>query len=175
MYSMRNSLRILIISILFTACAIEQPVSRSSRKSFKQEFLELVNEVRINGCQCDNKRMAPVAPLTWNDLLEKAARGHAEEMARYRYMNHTNRQGQTSGQRIRQAGYTPNGWGYFATGENIAAGHTSIRQVFSDWMTSASHCQNIMNPKFREMGAAMENNYWVQDFGGRFTYEESAK
>lgn len=59
----------------------------------------------------------------------------------------------------------------FAVGENIAAGHRSIGQVMEGWVRSESHCKNIMNRNYKEIGVAESNLYWVQDFGMRVAFK----
>jgi hypothetical protein len=40
------------------------------------------------------------------------------------------------------------------------------------WFKSPGHCKNLMNPAFKEIGIALYNTYWVQDFGGRESFTE---
>ena len=65
--------------------------------------------------------------------------------------------------------------GYRTAGENITVGtNTDTAQKAIDaWIASPSHCMNLMNPDFKEVGMSyiMANdkfykNYWVQEFGG---------
>jgi len=58
------------------------------------------------------------------------------------------------------------------TGENIAAGQISPEQAVISWLKSPTHCANLMNSRFTEMGLATAVNptstmgvYWVQLFG----------
>ena len=60
-------------------------------------------------------------------------------------------------------------------GENIASGQRTVEEAMASWLDSPGHCANIMNPDFREMGAAYAINpqnqnrtaYWTQEFGSR--------
>ena len=61
-----------------------------------------------------------------------------------------------------------------AVGENIAAGATSAEEVMEGWLASPGHCENIMSPRFSEMGIAWvvdpksaSGVYWAQTFGTR--------
>ena len=135
--------------------------------SFKQDFLDLINETRAKGCKCGNTYMPPVPPLTWNSDLEEAAKGHARDMAKRKYFSHESKDGRTMNTRIITAGYIYKGWKSFMIGENIAFGQTSIREVMAGWFKSEGHCHNLMNPGFKEVGVAEHDKYWVQDFGGR--------
>ncbi|WP_374164612.1 CAP domain-containing protein [Arcticibacter sp. MXS-1] len=163
--------------LLFTSCAMpltaQNPLRQARRTTlvvdpaFQQEFLMRINEIRTRGCNCGKVYMPPVPPLTWNDQLENSAYLHASDMNRKKYFSHISKDGRTSKDRIMAAGYRPEGYKTYAVGENIAWGQRSIREAMEGWLKSEGHCHNIMNKSFREVGVAMENNYWVQNFGGR--------
>ncbi|QQL50905.1 CAP domain-containing protein [Mucilaginibacter ginkgonis] len=142
--------------------------------AFKQEFLYRINKVRAVGCDCGNKHMPPVPPLTWNDFLTVSAAGHAQDMNYQNYFSHDSKDGRNIEDRIVMAGYIFKGYRSFAIGENIAYGQRSIAEVTDGWFQSEGHCKNLMNPSFKEIGIARNGLYWVQDFGGResFTPEE---
>ncbi|WP_350340809.1 CAP domain-containing protein, partial [Escherichia coli] len=46
------------------------------------------------------------------------------------------------------------GYLYQQIGENIAAGRDTARKVVDGWLDSPGHCATLMNPDFRELGAA---------------------
>jgi len=142
---------------------------------FKQEFLGYINYYRKQGCNCGTKWFPPVPPITWNNLLAKAAYGHAKDMNDRNYFNHVSKDGRTMMTRIVQAGYYFNGYKDFTIGENIARGQQSIHEVMMDWFKSEGHCHNLMNPQFKEMGVVQYNDYWVQDFGGRQPYSAEVR
>ena len=57
-------------------------------------------------------------------------------------------------------------------GENIAAGYMTPKEVVEGWMNSTGHRENILSPKFTEIGVGCYENknleykaYWVQLFG----------
>ncbi len=152
--------------ILFSVNAVYSQQTVSTRQ-FRREFLEDINHIRQKGCNCGVTYMQPAAPLVWNDELEVAAMGHALDMANRNYFSHTSKDGRTSEDRISLAGYTFKGFRSFNIGENIAQGQQSIAEVMQGWLKSEGHCKNLMNPGFKEVGVAMYNDYWVQDFGGR--------
>jgi uncharacterized protein YkwD len=126
----------------------------------KTVLLQLVNNARRKGCNCGNTYYPPVAALTWNDQLEKAAYGHSTDMFRKRYFSHTGSDGTGTGERITSAGYN---WRFY--GENIAQGYSSEKEVVAGWLSSPGHCANIMSKNYKEMGAAKVGDYWTQDFG----------
>jgi len=155
---------LLALSIFFTD---NSGLSNRPKKDFKKEFLTRINEARHKGCNCGDLYMPPAPPLTWNDDLEKAAIGHAQDMYYNKYFSHTSKDGRTMSDRVINAGYTFKAYKTFAVGENIAEGEMSIGEVMNGWLKSPGHCKNLMNPGFREVGVAQFNQYWVQDFGGR--------
>ena len=138
--------------------------------SFKKEFLERINFARQKGCNCGNTYFPPAPPLTWNDDLEDAARGHALDMSERNYFSHTSKNGRSVSDRIISAGYGFKGYKSYAVGENIAQGQMSIAEVMAGWLKSEGHCRNLMNPSFKEVGISETDHYWVQDFGGRIPF-----
>lgn len=135
-------------------------VSSSQNVVNKANMLALVNEIRAKGCNCGSTYMPPVAPLIWNDKLEKAALVHTVDMITKNFFEHTGSDGSTPSQRVTNAGYS-----WMATGENIAMGYTSEKEVMTAWLASEGHCLNIMRKEFKELGAARVGNYWTQEFG----------
>jgi len=128
----------------------------------KSKILQLVNSVRQSGCNCGNTAMPPVAVVTWNDKLAKAAFDHSVEMKSNDFFSHTGLNGSNAGQRIAAAGYA---WKTY--GENIARGYNSEQAVVNGWLSSEGHCKNIMGANFKEMGVGRQGDYWTQLFGAR--------
>ncbi len=71
--------------------------------------------------------------------------------------------------RISAAGFV-----WRSAGENIATGFATPRAVVHAWMGSTGHCQNILNPTYRNVGTGISNRpvkgyatgagTWTQDF-----------
>jgi uncharacterized protein YkwD len=71
--------------------------------------------------------------------------------------------------RISAAGYI-----WRSAGENIATGFATPRTVVRAWMASTGHCQNILNPTYRNVGTGLSAQpvkdwatglgTWTQDF-----------
>ena len=132
------------------------------------EVLSLVNDIRSKGATCGGVYKSPVPELEWNEQLARAAEDHSRDMADKNYFSHTSLNGRTFVTRITNAGYT----GYTTLGENIAAGYSTANDVVNGWMNSPGHCNNIMNPSFKDLGVGYAynsgsryRNYWTQDFG----------
>lgn len=162
--------QIVISALLLGSCSKESDslvastplpsVSSSQNVVNKANMLALVNEIRAKGCNCGSTYMPPVAPLIWNDKLEKAALVHTVDMITKIFFEHTGSDGSSPSQRVTNAGYS-----WMATGENIAMGYTSEKEVMTAWLASEGHCLNIMRKEFKELGAARVGNYWTQEFG----------
>jgi uncharacterized protein YkwD len=135
-------------------------------EGFRAETLRLVNARRAAGADCGaGGRFGPAPAVLWNDRLAAAAAGHAQDMAEQDYFAHEGRDGRGAAQRVSAEGYD-----WRTVGENIAAGQRSIAQVVDGWIDSDSHCVNMMDPDFREIGMACAANagstygrYWVLD------------
>lgn len=132
-----------------------------------RRVLELVNAARAKSRRCGNRSFDAAGPLKLNELLDKAALAHSQDMARYSYMEHRGHDGSTPDERVSHTGYR---WRH--TGENVAAGPGSADEVVAGWLNSPGHCANIMTAAFAEMGVAFAVNhkdeygiYWTQVFG----------
>ena len=143
------------------------PAVGLTRPQIVQRMLALVNDARAEDRRCGDKRFAAVAPVRWNTTLERAAAGHATDMADNNYFSHTGRDGASPAQRVTRAGYR-----YRMTGENIAAGQMTPEEAVAGWVRSPGHCANLMNGGYSEMAVAHAVNarsdmgvYWVQQFG----------
>ncbi|MEB0042598.1 MULTISPECIES: CAP domain-containing protein [unclassified Pseudomonas] len=132
-----------------------------------QKLLVMLNAARAQPRQCGTQSFAATAPLTWNAMLATATDTHSRDMANNNYFGHKDRDDHTPGDRAELAGYIGR-----EIGENIAAGQDSGRKVVDGWLTSPGHCANVMNPQFRELGAAYAVDpksdagiYWTAMFG----------
>ena len=134
-----------------------------------QKLLIELNAARAKPRQCGTQSFNATAPLAWNATLGTAAETHSRSMANNNYFDHKDRDGRTPGDRAELAGYD-----FQQIGENIAAGQDSVRKVVDGWLASPGHCANLMNPQFRELGAAYANDpksdagiYWTAVFGAQ--------
>lgn len=134
-----------------------------------QKLLIELNAARAKPRQCGTQSFNATAPLAWNATLATAAEGNSRSMANNNYFDHKDRDGRTPGDRAELAGYD-----FQQIGENIAAGQDSVRKVVEGWLTSPGHCANLMNPQFRELGAAYATDpksdagiYWTAMFGAQ--------
>jgi uncharacterized protein YkwD len=126
--------------------------------------LQLVNQVRARGARCGERSFGPAPPVKLSDALAGVAFGHADDMAKHNYFEHEDLTGHSPADRVRAVGYQEK-----LVGENIAYGPKSADEVVQGWLDSPGHCENIMDPRFAEMGIAYAAGhtsrrglYWVQ-------------
>jgi|SRR5579884_1226252 len=137
---------------LVALCALASTASRAQDKKAppdemtadEKKMFELINKERV-------KENLP--PLTFNAKLQRAARGHSENMAKQDKLEHV-LDGKTPGNRADAAGYN-----YGRLGENIAfnEGGTAA-EVVKGWMESPAHRSNILKKEFKESGLAIAVN-----------------
>ena len=137
---------------------IDKISQNSGFANFETQLLRLTNRER---------QKQGLAPLKLSTQLSSAAQLHGTDMARNNYFSHTGRNGSNLGVRAKASGYK-----YSRVGENIAAGRSTAEGTMKQWMNSAGHRANILNPKFTEIGFGYANtpnsryqHYWVQVFG----------
>jgi uncharacterized protein YkwD len=138
--------------------------ARSQAPMLASRVLELVNEVRARGARCGERAFAPAPPVKLSGTLAGVAMGHASDMAEHNYFEHEDLTGHSPADRVRAVGYQEK-----LVGENIAYGPKSADEVVQGWLDSPGHCENIMDPRFAEMGiayapghASKHGLYWVQ-------------
>jgi len=115
----------------------------------EKEVVELVNHAREKGAQCGNRYFKATKPVVWNDTLKRASLSHSSDMAENGFLHHIGSDRKDPGDRILALGYA-----WSAYGENVAEGYHSPEEVVKGWLKSRDHCENIMNPSFREAGSA---------------------
>jgi uncharacterized YkwD family protein len=121
-----------------------------------QELLTLVNAERVkNGLK----------ELEYAPNVEKLAMIKAEDMRNNNYFAHNS---PTYGSPSKMLTDFKVAW--TASGENIAAGQSTVSGVHTGWMNSAGHRANILNSNFTHIGFGYAEGggdygrYWVQMF-----------
>lgn len=127
-----------------------------------------IGEMRVAVvCLVNHERSARHLPALHADhRLNHSAQRWSDEMVSSRMFTH----GTNFAGRISAAGFR-----WSAAGENIATGYGTPRQVVAGWMASAGHCENILNPTYRDVGTGVNRHpvagyasgpaTWTQDFG----------
>lgn len=138
--------------------------SRLETPVLANRALQLVNSIRARGARCGTHVFAAVPPVRLSDTLATVAFGQAVDMATHDYFEHKDSAGRSPADRVRAVGYAEK-----LVGENIAYGPKTADEVVEGWLASPGHCENIMDPRFTEMGiayapgrAGKRGMFWVQ-------------
>jgi uncharacterized protein YkwD len=120
------------------------PVEEAPKKD-ELQLIAIEQEI-IDNTNRERQRYG-LAPLTADAGLVRSARRHAAWMTNNRTLRHTSA----------------------PVAENIAMGQRDSYEAVRDWMSSPGHRANILNGRYRRMGAAAYRTpdgtiYWCQQF-----------
>lgn len=93
-----------------------------------------------------------LSPVTYSEVLSRAAEAKARDMFTNQYWAHTSPTGKEPWAFITEAGYT-----YRVAGENLARDFAVSDQVVAAWMASPTHRANIVSERYKEIGVAVVN------------------
>ena len=136
----------------------------------EQLIVELINRARMDPLQeaaLQNEGLAagvssaPQDALAVVQSLSDASEAHSEDMDDRNFFDHTNLDGDSPFDRIRDAGIS-----YGTAGENISAGYSTPAAAHTGWMDSSGHRANILNSNFTHIGVGYHeaSRTWVQVF-----------
>ncbi len=131
-----------------------KPPTNNTDNAMAKKVLDLVNIER---------KKAGLSPLKLNTEVTSVAQVKSDDMAKNGYFDHNS---PTYGSPF--AMLTSFGVSYRTAGENIAKGQQTPEAVMKAWMNSTGHRENILSPKFKELGVGYTANngspVWVQIF-----------
>ncbi len=123
--------------------------------------LEAGLHATINGFRAQHHRVA----LARSAVLDRAARGHARDMAARRYFSHDTPEGLNPVDRIQRAGASD----FTLAAENVGMTTKANpnEEIAQGWMHSPMHRENLLAPAFNATGvgiarAADGNYYYTQ-------------
>lgn len=93
-----------------------------------------------------------LSALKINQKLNESAQRKAGDMFAFDYWAHTSPSGRTPWDFFSEVGYD-----YKIAGENLAKDFYDNESVVRAWMKSPSHRENIINPRYEEIGIAVVN------------------
>lgn len=135
-------LLLLIFQLVISSVRIIQPSVLGYASQIKPErVVELVNQER-------SSRGLPA--LKFNNFLNESALRKAGDMFAFNYWAHNSPSGREPWAFFKESGYK-----YLYAGENLARDFPSAEEAVNAWMASPSHRDNILNPKFKEIGLAV--------------------
>jgi uncharacterized protein YkwD len=132
--------------------------SRTTVTALEAGILSEVNDVRA---------AHGLRPLKLSTGLTAAARQHTFEMLDDGYFEHESANGAPFWRRVEQ--FYPQASGFWEVGENLIWCSPSLRakKAVELWMGSSGHRQNILSPKWKEIGvAAVHSTTSTGEYGG---------
>ncbi len=115
------------------------------------------------------RRVHGLLPLRLSGPLSAAADSHSRAMGSFGFFAHSSRDGSAFWKRV-QRFYGPTGHGTWSVGENLLWSTTGLDAsgALKLWMASPAHRQNILTPRWREVGlSAVSVPAAPGVFGGR--------
>ncbi|MFA6304972.1 MAG: CAP domain-containing protein [Patescibacteria group bacterium] len=116
-----------------------------------KELILLTNKQRV---------LQGLPELSINISLNKAAKQKAGNIFKWQKFSHDLPNEKFSAP-VKAVGYE-----YSITGENLAEGFANSEAIIKAWMASAGHRNNILNPKYKEIGMAIKRD----KLDGKTTY-----
>lgn len=124
---------------------INKNIEQLTLTEFETHLLIEVNKYRLE---------YNLEPLVLNRNLCDVAQSHADYMSKDNYGHEwATEETMTSGKRIENSDYNKSN-NIFTTGENIAYGQRTIKQLMDERMNSPWHKSNILNSDFKDMWIA---------------------
>lgn len=120
--------------------------------SEKQDEVNVLEEKEILSWTNVYRANNGVQELTANEILNQAAQQKVKDMFEKQYFEHISPEGVGAVDIVEGLSYQ-----YLRVGENLALGNFKDEKELVDaWMASPGHRENILNPKFKEIGIAAE-------------------
>lgn len=150
----------ILLQVSFSIVGFIKPGVLGIASSVDQKMLvELTNSERAK---------MGLSTLSENEALSKAAELKAQNMFQENYWAHFAPSGKSPWDFILGTGYK-----FTFAGENLAKNFYSSDEVVKAWMASPTHRDNLLNPKYKDMGIAVvegvlngqKTTLVVQEFG----------
>lgn len=153
----------LVVCLFVAAGAVDRIV-----KELGSPYVAAVISAVLVDLANEDRTELSLPELKTNPLLTQAAQAKANDMAAKGYFSHSTPEGYDSWHWFRQAGYD-----YRFAGENLAVNFSDSSEVEAAWMASPTHRDNIVSPRYTEIGIATavgtyqgrETVFVVQMFG----------
>lgn len=149
---------LLALTSLATGALADSELEPCASAASLQQAVQQLNELRQQGDAPCAGAITDMQPLAWESRLASSAHAQAADLALRDLLSHVDARQRGLGARLRSAGYAAAG-----AGENLAAGQTDFDDTLQAWLASPSHCANLMQAEFRDVGLAC-----VQRRGSRY-------
>jgi uncharacterized protein YkwD len=129
--------------------------SEELKEGFEYQLFDLTNAARVNH---------GLSILSWEESVRETARNHSKDMADNNYFNHTNLEGQSPFDRMKEDDIA-----FRMAGENLATGQLSSIFAHEGLMNSLGHRENILQSGFESLGVGVAFNkesrpYYTENF-----------
>ena len=162
-----SALALLLAAGVFTSAQADSALEPCADAQALQSALQRLNEVRLLGDAPCAAGKGAVQSLAWESRLAGSAQAQATDLALRDLLSHLDARQRGLGARLREAGYAAS-----SAGENLAAGQTDFDDTLQAWLASPTHCANLMQPDFRDLGLACVQRpgsryerFWVAHLG----------
>jgi len=141
--SLSSIIGLILLSQLFlsTLLLVRPDVLGFASQISPERIVELTNQERAK---------TGAGPLKLNSLLNESAQRKAGDMFAFDYWAHNSPSGRDPWSFFKEVGYK-----YLFAGENLAKDFSSPEAVVSAWMASPTHRDNLLNPKYQEIGISV--------------------
>ena len=138
-----------LAAVVVAVVAPAQGSARPAGSAVPETQLQVSLLGQINGFRAAHG----LRPLRVSSALTGVAGAHSGQMARLGYFSHNSADGQSFSARIARV-YGPRGYRSWTVGENLVWGGPDLGagQAFRLWLASPPHRENLMNPRWREIG-----------------------
>ncbi|MFD1413553.1 CAP domain-containing protein [Oceanobacillus jeddahense] len=126
------------------------PGSEELKEGLEYQLFDLTNATRVkNG----------LSILDWDEEVRETARKHSTDMAANQFFSHTNLEGQSPFDRLREDDIS-----FLSAGENLAYGQFSSVFAHQGLLNSQGHRENILHGDFSHLGIGVDFNESDQPF-----------
>lgn len=162
-------LAVLAAACLFSSAQADSGLEPCADAPALKRAVQRLNDLRQRAhAPCAATQATPQL-LAWESHLATSAYQQASDLAARDLLSHVDVRQRGLGARLRSVGYAAAG-----AGENLAAGQTDIDDTLEAWLASPSHCANLMQPDYRDVGLACVQRrgsryerFWVAHLGVR--------
>jgi hypothetical protein len=120
-------------------------------------FADITKSALIDFVNQDREALG-LNTLSENKKLDQAALLKAQNMVQNQYFSHISPTGVTPWYWFSEVNYD-----YNYAGENLAIGFLDSKEVYIAWLNSSSHKENLLNPKYKEIGIAVLEGFGSND------------
>ncbi|PAV30802.1 serine protease [Virgibacillus profundi] len=124
--------------------------SKELKEGFEYQLFDLTNAARVEH---------GLSALSWDESVRQTVRDHSADMAENNYFGHTNQEGESPFDRMKEDDIV-----FRMAGENLAAGQPSSIFAHEGLMNSLGHRENILKEEYEALAVGVAFNSDSQPF-----------